>query len=218
MADLRTEADRWPRFVPAALDAGFAAGHAVPMRAAGMVLGALGIFGTRPRSLSDADRLVGQTLAHIASVARPLDRRWCSNCAVRSPAASHVEQAKGFLRRKPRRLGRSGLPAAARLCAGPRRPPDRRGMPVRDRSAIAPGVAGSTFRIRFGANTLRILPDTSPSYRLLDHPLRQEFQLRVLGLAQSRELINSLFRAAARSGTQNADRLIDHRPVHQCLL
>ena len=60
---------RWPRFVPAAIDAGFASVHAVPMRAAGIVLGALGLFGTEVGELNDADRLVAQTLAHIACVA-----------------------------------------------------------------------------------------------------------------------------------------------------
>ena len=69
VADLQAPQDRWPRFVPAALDAGFASVHAVPMRAAGIVLGALGLFGTRRGELNDADRLVGQTLAHIACVA-----------------------------------------------------------------------------------------------------------------------------------------------------
>src|ERR1700748_3282631 len=51
VADLNAEADRWPTFVPAALDAGFASVHAVPMRAAGIVLGAVGLFGTRPGAL-----------------------------------------------------------------------------------------------------------------------------------------------------------------------
>lgn len=45
--ELRTEGGRWPQFVSAATDAGFVAVHAVPMRAAGTVLGALGLFGTR---------------------------------------------------------------------------------------------------------------------------------------------------------------------------
>ena len=46
VADMQTEAARWPRFAAAATEAGFASVHAVPMRAAGTVLGALGLFGT----------------------------------------------------------------------------------------------------------------------------------------------------------------------------
>jgi transcriptional regulator with GAF, ATPase, and Fis domain len=67
--DLQTEARRWPRFVAAATEAGFVSVHAVPMRAGGTVLGALGLFGTGVGELNDADRLVAQTLAHIACVA-----------------------------------------------------------------------------------------------------------------------------------------------------
>lgn len=40
VADLGTEADRWPQFVAAATEAGLVSVHAVPVRAAGMVLGA----------------------------------------------------------------------------------------------------------------------------------------------------------------------------------
>ena len=69
VADLSAEQQRWPRFVPAATDAGFASVHAVPMRAASSVLGALGLFGTQAGELNDADLLVAQTLAHIACVA-----------------------------------------------------------------------------------------------------------------------------------------------------
>jgi GAF domain len=36
--DLSTESDRWPRFVPKALDSGFAAVHALPMRLRGRLL------------------------------------------------------------------------------------------------------------------------------------------------------------------------------------
>jgi GAF domain-containing protein len=103
VADLRAAKDRWPRFVPAALDAGFASVHAVPMRAAGIVLGALGLFGTRPGELNEADRLVGQTLAHIACVAILQDHAPTPATVMpqlRAALASRVqvEQAKGFLR------------------------------------------------------------------------------------------------------------------------
>jgi transcriptional regulator with GAF, ATPase, and Fis domain len=103
VADLASATEKWPGFVPAALDAGFASVHAVPMRAAGIVLGALGLFGTRPGELSEADLLVGQTLAHIASVAI-LQERAPTPSAVMPQLRSAltrrvlVEQAKGFLR------------------------------------------------------------------------------------------------------------------------
>jgi GAF domain-containing protein len=103
VADLRAETDRWPRFVHAAVDAGFASVHAVPMRAAGIVLGALGLFGTRPGALDEADLLVGQTLAHIASVAILQEHPLTPSTVMpqlRSALAGRilVEQAKGFLR------------------------------------------------------------------------------------------------------------------------
>lgn len=103
VADLRVETARWPRFVPAALDAGFASVHAVPMRAAGLVLGALGLFGARSGELNDADRLVAQTLAHIACVAILQEHAPTPTTMMpqlRAALASRViiEQAKGLLR------------------------------------------------------------------------------------------------------------------------
>ena len=103
VADIEAEADRWPRFVPAALDAGFASVHAVPMRAAGIVLGALGLFGTNSGELNDADRLVAQTLAHIACVAILQEHAPTPSTVMpqlRAALASRVvvEQAKGFVR------------------------------------------------------------------------------------------------------------------------
>jgi GAF domain-containing protein len=103
VAELQTATARWPRFVPAALEGGFASVHAVPMRAAGTVLGALGLFGTRPGALNDADLLVAQTLAHIASVAI-LQERAPTLATVMPRLRSAltrrvvVEQAKGLLR------------------------------------------------------------------------------------------------------------------------
>ena len=103
VADLAAEAQRWPRFSAAARDAGFASVHAVPMRAAGVVMGALGLFGSRPGELSDADLLVGQTLAHIASVAIVQEHAPTPTTVMprlRAALISRVvvEQAKGFLR------------------------------------------------------------------------------------------------------------------------
>jgi len=103
VADLKAATERWPRFVTAALDAGFAAVHAVPMRAAGIVLGALGLFGTRPGELNKADLLVGQTLAHIACVAILQEHAPTPSTVMpqlRSALVRRVvvEQAKGFLR------------------------------------------------------------------------------------------------------------------------
>jgi hypothetical protein len=73
------------------------------MRAAGTVLGALGLFGTEIGELNDADQLVAQTLAHIACVAI-LQEHPPSPATVlpqlRSALVSRVlvEQAKGYLR------------------------------------------------------------------------------------------------------------------------
>lgn len=103
VADLRTAITRWPRFVPAALDAGVASMHAVPMRAAGTVLGSLGLFGSRPGELSEPDLLLGQTLAHVACVAilQELPPTPATVMPQLRAALTHrivVEQAKGFLR------------------------------------------------------------------------------------------------------------------------
>jgi GAF domain-containing protein len=103
VADVHGAIERWPRFVPAAVEAGFASVHAVPMRAAGIVLGALGLFGARPGELTEADLLVGQTLTHIACVAILQERAPTPATVMprlRSALTSRViiEQAKGFLR------------------------------------------------------------------------------------------------------------------------
>jgi hypothetical protein len=103
VADLRLETSRWPRFVPAALEAGVASVHAVPMRAAGIVLGSMGLFGVRPGELTEADLLVGQTLAHVACVAilQEIPPTPATVIPQLRAAMTHrivVEQAKGFLR------------------------------------------------------------------------------------------------------------------------
>lgn len=103
VADLHAAASRWPRFVSGASAAGFASVHAVPMRAAGEVLGALGLFGTRPGALTDGDRLIAQTLAHLACMAILQEHAPTPETVVpqlRAVVNNRVviEQAKGFLR------------------------------------------------------------------------------------------------------------------------
>jgi hypothetical protein len=102
VADIRGATERWPRFVRAAVGAGFASVHAVPMRAAGIVLGALGLFGAHAGELTEADLAVGQTLTHIACVAILQERPPTPSTVMpqlRSALTSRVivEQAKGFL-------------------------------------------------------------------------------------------------------------------------
>lgn len=103
VADIAGEAKRWPHFVPAALDVGFASVHAVPMRAGGIVVGALNLFGARSGELNDADLLVAKTLAHIATVAilqehPPTPSTVMPQLQSALTRRVVVEQAKGFLR------------------------------------------------------------------------------------------------------------------------
>jgi hypothetical protein len=105
IADLATVIGRWPRFVPAARTAGFASVHAVPMRAAGSSLGALGLFGTSVGELNPADLLIGRSLAHVASVAIVQEHSPTAEVVLphlRSALTSRVvvEQAKGYLRER----------------------------------------------------------------------------------------------------------------------
>ena len=130
VADLRRRAERWPRFVPAALEAAFASVHAVPMRAAGIVLGALGLFGTGQANSSEADLLVAQTLAHVACVAILQERPPTPSTVIpqlRSALTSRivVEQAKGFLRERLDMSVDEAFVAAAQVRACQRRSPDR---------------------------------------------------------------------------------------------
>ncbi len=102
MPDLSAEAARWPQFVPAATKAGFASVHALPMRAGGTVIGALGLFGTTTGALNTADLLVAATLAHDATVAI-LQEQAPAPGAVQPQlqralnSRTVVEQAQGYL-------------------------------------------------------------------------------------------------------------------------
>lgn len=101
--DLNEQTERWPQFVSAAVEAGFASVHALPMRLRDHVLGTLGLFGTSVGSLNDDDLSLGQALAHVASVALVADRPTADSSVINEQLQTaldtrvHVEQAKGLL-------------------------------------------------------------------------------------------------------------------------
>jgi transcriptional regulator with GAF, ATPase, and Fis domain len=100
--DLSLEVDRWPEFVPAAIEAGFASVHAIPMRLLDDVLGAVGLFGTSTGSLNEEDLDLAQALAHVAAVAIGVGagERKTSVADQLHAVLKHrvlVEQAKGII-------------------------------------------------------------------------------------------------------------------------
>lgn len=60
--------DRWPRFTPAAVGAGFLATHAMPMRLRRQVVGVLNLFTHEDLPLAAEDLSVGQALADMATI------------------------------------------------------------------------------------------------------------------------------------------------------
>ena len=103
VADLTEHAQRWPQFVPAALEAGFKSVHAVPMRLRSRTLGALGLFGAETGTLNERDLSLAQALADVASLAltQNEERDEHSTLTARLQAALHsrvmLEMAKGIL-------------------------------------------------------------------------------------------------------------------------
>jgi hypothetical protein len=65
-ADLEGDVDRWPAFTRAALDAGFRAVHAVPMRLAGGAVGGLNVFYAAVTPWEAWQERLGQVLADLA--------------------------------------------------------------------------------------------------------------------------------------------------------
>ena len=103
VADLRTAARRWPRFVPAAQEAGFASVQALPMRLREQTIGALNLFRAAPGTFEQADIRIGQALADVATISllneRSLRRSETLNEQLQTALNSRVtiEQAKGKL-------------------------------------------------------------------------------------------------------------------------
>ncbi|MEV0251841.1 GAF and ANTAR domain-containing protein [Nocardia sp. NPDC050712] len=68
VADLGTEVERWPLFAGRALDDGFAAVHAIPMRLRRETIGALNLFSREPGPMPENDLRVARALADTATI------------------------------------------------------------------------------------------------------------------------------------------------------
>lgn len=101
--DIDTDAHQWPRFRRTALEQGFRAAHATPLRLHGEVIGAMNLLSTVPGVLSERDAQLAQALADVATVGILHERSFRQPEVV--AAQLHlaldtrilVEQAKGVL-------------------------------------------------------------------------------------------------------------------------
>jgi GAF domain-containing protein len=101
--DLARSRNRWPRFAPEALDAGFRSVHALPMRLRGNVIGALNLFGTDRGAVHNDDLAAAQAFADVATIAI-LQHRAAIHAQLLNQQLSNalnsrivIEQAKGVL-------------------------------------------------------------------------------------------------------------------------
>ncbi len=101
--DLTADANRWPTFAPAAVRAGFASVHAIPMRAHGQTIGALNLFRSGTGRLAAADVPVSQGMADIAAIGLLNERQareshdTVSQLQRALQSRVVIEQAKGLL-------------------------------------------------------------------------------------------------------------------------
>lgn len=148
--DLSTLNGRWPLFTHEALEAGFRAVHALPMRLRGSVIGGLNLFHTEPGDLAQADVDAAQALADVATITI-LQHRAALEAQVLNAQLSHalnsrivIEQAKGML---SERLGLNMERAFATLRNH-----------ARNHNLRLSDVAQSTINGTLPANMLDVLP------------------------------------------------------------
>lgn len=104
VADLHEERERWPRFFDAAAQhRAYRSVHAVPLRLRGQAIGALNLFHREPGSLPQADLLLAQALADVATIGILSERaiRDAQVLGVQLQTAQNsrviIEQAKGVI-------------------------------------------------------------------------------------------------------------------------
>jgi GAF domain-containing protein len=94
---------KWPLFTKGAVEAGFGATHALPMRLRGQVIGALNLFHDQPVRLSDKQLALGQAMADVATIGllhqRNTHEKTLPSEQLQTALHSRVliEQAKGAL-------------------------------------------------------------------------------------------------------------------------
>jgi hypothetical protein len=102
-ADLSIAAQRWPRFAPAAQQAGFGAVQALPMRLREQVIGALNLFSVDAGALAPGDIRIGQAMADVATISLLQERSMRHTDALNEQLQTAlnsrviIEQAKGKL-------------------------------------------------------------------------------------------------------------------------
>ena len=101
--DLRSAVDRWPRFAPEALAAGWMSVYAVPMRLRHQTIGSLNLLRAQPTPLAETDLAAAQALADVATIGI-LQYRATEEQRMLAQQLQHaldsrvaVEQAKGVL-------------------------------------------------------------------------------------------------------------------------
>src|SRR4051812_28319617 len=101
--DLAASHGGWPKFAEVAVDAGYRAVHALPLRLRDNVIGALNLFREIPQALSDVDLTTARAMADVATIAI-LQSQAARDAQLLNDQLSHalnsrivIEQAKGIL-------------------------------------------------------------------------------------------------------------------------
>jgi transcriptional regulator with GAF, ATPase, and Fis domain len=101
--DLAEAQDRWPRFSPAAVEAGFGGTHALPMRLRRQVIGALNLFTDRQTALDEDAVAIAQAMADVATIGLLHERNLAEQTLLSEQLQTAlnsrvlIEQAKGVL-------------------------------------------------------------------------------------------------------------------------